>query len=260
MGVLNATPDSFSDGGRFASVEDAVTHGCRMAEAGADILDVGGESTRPGAAPVGPTEEAARVVPVVEAIAARVDVLISVDTTKAVVAREALDAGASMVNDISALTFDPEMADVVSMAGAGLCVMHMRGTPRTMQHEPHYHDVVSEVGEFLAAAVRRAESAGVATRAILVDPGIGFGKTLAHNLALVRAGATLRERVGRPVLVGPSRKSFLGALTGRPVGERLHATAAAVAACVMHGAQVVRVHDVAMTCDVVKVLDAVRER
>ena len=250
MGVLNATPDSFSDGGSFADVDEAVKAGRALAAQGADIIDVGGESTRPGAAPVPGDEEAARVLPVIEALR---DLTVSIDTRHAAVAASALDAGAEIVNDVSAGA-DPEMFAVAADHAAGLVLMHMQGDPRTMQTEPHYDDVVAEVEGYLLARATAAEQAGVAKERIWIDPGIGFGKSLEHNLALLRATPRLAAH-GYPVLVGVSRKRFLGALTGREVQNRGDATTAAVALCVYAGASVVRVHDAAAARDAVAVAE-----
>jgi dihydropteroate synthase len=242
MGVLNVTPDSFSDGGRWLDPDAAVEHGLRMVAEGADVIDVGGESTRPGAEPVTPAEELRRVLPVVRALAGRVRV--SIDTRSAEVAEAAIDAGATLVNDVSA-----SLADTAAAGGAGWVAMHMQGDPRTMQHAPAYDDVVAEVRAFL---VERAESAGATE--VWIDPGIGFGKTLAHNLSLLRH---LDELVatGYPVLVGTSRKGFLGALTDNaPAGDRLEASVATAAWAVAQGAGMVRVHDVAPTVEAVRLL------
>ncbi|WP_257457085.1 dihydropteroate synthase [Archangium lipolyticum] len=259
MGVVNVTPDSFSDGGRYFDTERAIAHGLRLAEAGADILDVGGESTRPGSPPVPAEEEVARIVPVIQGLRARTEVPISVDTTKAAVAREALKAGAVLVNDISGFLFDPELPRVTAEAGAACCVMHIQGTPETMQKDPHYEDVVDEVLAFLEDSVARAVAAGVPRERVLVDPGIGFGKTLGHNLFLLRRLGELRV-LGLPVLVGTSRKSFLGKLAGgKPANERLAATLGSVAVVAAAGdADFVRVHDVAEVRDALAVADAVR--
>jgi len=255
MGVLNVTPDSFSDGGRFLRPAEAVRQGIRLAEEGADIVDVGGESSRPGSDPVGAQEELDRVAPVVEELARTVDVRISIDSYKASVARECLGLGASLVNDITGLE-DPEMARAVAERGAGVVVMHMRGRPKTMQKDVVYDDVVAEVRVFLEERAGRARSAGIGE--VIVDPGIGFGKTPAHNFELLRR---LDEIVslGLPVLVGPSRKSFLGSLpSALPPDERLEGTLAAVALSVLKGASIVRVHDVRETKRAVEVADAVR--
>lgn len=252
MGILNVTPDSFSDGGRSFEVEAAVAHALRLIEDGADLLDVGGESTRPGATPVSADEEIRRVVPVIEALRGRIAVPISIDTMKAEVARAALAAGAEVVNDVGGATLDPAMIDVVAEAGAGLVIMHMRGTPTTMQQDPRYADVVAEVLDFLAAAVERAERAGIARHRIAVDPGIGFGKRTEHNVALLRGIPRLSE-LGCAVLIGTSRKGLLGKWTGRETGDRRVASVASALAALAAGADVVRVHDVAETVDAIKV-------
>ncbi|HMP77400.1 MAG TPA: dihydropteroate synthase [Kiritimatiellia bacterium] len=257
MGVLNVTPDSFSDGGAHADSAAAIAHGIRMAEEGARIIDVGGESSRPGAEPVAEAEELRRVVPVVKALAARTGCLLSVDTTKAAVADAALRAGAHIVNDITALGGDVRMADVVREHGAGLVLMHMRGTPRTMQQHPAYADVVREVAAFLAERMRRAMDAGIAPEQLAVDPGIGFGKTVEHNIRLLH-GLDEFCALGRPVLIGVSRKSFLGALTGRPVNERLAPSLGALAFAVSRGAHLARVHDVKESCEVARVAAILR--
>lgn len=256
MGVLNLTPDSFSDGGQLASVEAAVRHAEAMIAAGADLLDVGGESTRPGAEPVPEGVELERVLPVVERLAGRIP--LSVDTRKAGVARAALGAGAVMVNDVSALQHDPALGAVVAEARAGLCLMHMQGTPATMQADPRYEDVVAEVLQSLGAALDTALAAGVLRSRVWVDPGIGFGKTTAHNLFLLRHLRELRI-LDAPVVVGTSRKRFLGELAGgRPPGERLPGTVASnVAAAVLGGADVLRVHDVAEVREALAVADAI---
>lgn len=258
MGILNVTPDSFSDGGRFSATEDAVRHGLDILAEGADILDVGGESTRPGAAPVDAPDERARVLPVIRAIADRnPDAVLSIDTTKADVADAAIDAGARIINDVSAMTRDARIADVAARTEAGVVLMHMRGTPRTMQEAPAYENVVVEVTDYLRERAERVEAQGVGPEAIAVDPGIGFGKTVAHNLALLAGLETLRT-TGRPVVVGLSRKSFLKRLTGRDVADRLAGSLAGLAFCAMTGAQVLRVHDVQESADVVRVIAALR--
>ena len=255
MGIVNVTPDSFSDGGHHDSVEAAVGHGLRLVEEGADVLDVGGESTRPGASPVDEATELARVLPVIEALVARTTVPISIDTTKPGVMRAALDAGAGMVNDVLALRAEGAM-DVVAASKAAVVLMHMQGEPRSMQQAPAYDDVVGEVHRFLAERVFACEMAGIDKRRIAIDPGFGFGKSLAHNLALL---AQLRRftEIGVPVLAGLSRKSSLGEITGRAVGERLAASVAAHLVAVQNGALLVRVHDVAATVDALKVWAAV---
>ncbi|MGD8376901.1 MAG: dihydropteroate synthase, partial [Acidobacteriota bacterium] len=258
MGVVNVTPDSFCDGGRYLEPAAAVEHGLRLAADGADILDVGGESTRPGARPVSEKEERERVVPVVRALARRTDVPVSVDTRHAAVAAAALEAGARIVNDVTALGGDPDMGPLVARAGAGLVLMHMQGTPETMQEDPRYGDVVADVLDFLADAVRRAVEAGVDEYRIAVDPGIGFGKRLEHNLTLLRHLASFRA-LGRPVVVGASRKSFLGKVTDRPVEDRLAGSLGVAAAATMAGAAVIRAHDLPETVDALRAVDAVRD-
>jgi dihydropteroate synthase len=251
VGVLNVTPDSFSDGGEFADVEAAVEHGRRLASEGAAIVDVGGESTRPGAAPVPAELELARVLPVIEALAAD-GIAVSVDTSKAEVAEAALAAGAVLVNDVTALRGDAGMAGVVAGAGADLCLMHMLGEPRTMQDDPRYDDVVAEVESFLAERAEVAVAAGVPRERIALDPGIGFGKTLAHNLALLRALPRL-ARLG-PLMVGVSRKRFLGTLSGHEIAaDRVAASVAAALYCYRGGAHLLRVHDVRATADALAV-------
>jgi dihydropteroate synthase len=253
MGILNTTPDSFSDGGLFADAAAAVRHGLRLADEGADIIDVGGESTRPGATPVAAEEELRRVLPVVEGLsAARVDARISIDTYRAPVARAALAAGARMVNDVSAFRADPEMAEVVAQSGADCCLMHMLGEPATMQDDPRYEDVVDEVRAFLEERLEFAVARGVARERILLDPGIGFGKTVQHNLELLRRLAEL-VTIGAPIVVGTSRKGFLGQIVARAAGrreppdarERLAGTVASNVIAFERGASVFRVHDVA---------------
>jgi len=256
MGVVNVTPDSFSDGGQFLDTRTAVDHCRRLADDGADILDVGGESTRPGAADVPAGEEVRRVVPVIEAAASRLDVPISVDTGKPDVARAALEAGAAMINDVTAGS-DPAMFALAAERGVPIVLMHMKGTPRTMQQNPRYDDVVGEIAAFLAARLDAASGAGVPTERVIVDPGIGFGKTAEHNFEIIARLGELGA-LGCPVLVGPSRKSFIGRVLGLDVGERLLGTAAAVVACVLGGAHVVRVHTVAEMRQVCDIADAVR--
>lgn len=248
MGVLNVTPDSFSDGGRYFGSETAIARGLQMAAEGADILDIGGESSRPGAEPVPLEEELRRVVPVVRGLVGRVPCAISIDTTKAPVARAALEAGAHIVNDISALRGDPDMADVVREFGAGVVLMHMQGTPRTMQDNPTYSDPVREIREFLSERLAFIESGGIPRNRAVVDPGIGFGKTLAHNLAILRDLPAFAE-LGRPILLGVSRKRFLGMLTGREVGDRLLPSVVTLAYALTRGAHIFRVHDVKESCE-----------
>jgi dihydropteroate synthase len=255
MGIVNVTPDSFSDGGRFATVERAVAQAERLIAAGCELLDVGGESTRPGATPVPAAEEIARVVPVVAELARRGLGPVSVDTRKAAVARPALAAGALVVNDVSGLSFDPELAAVAAAAGAGVIVMHMRGTPDTMDSLAVYRHVAAEVAGELAQAAARAETAGVARSRIVVDPGFGFAKTPEQNFRLLDELATV-VAVGYPVLVGPSRKRFLGAATGRPVEDRDRATAVACALAWERGARLFRVHDAALANEALRVASA----
>ncbi len=259
MGIVNVTADSFYDGGWYIDSNLAVAHACRLVEQGADLLDIGAESTRPGASLVTEEEELARVVPVVTALAHQVSVPISVDTTKSAVARAALDAGASIVNDVSALRWDCEMASVVAQAGAAVILMHMQGTPQTMQVAPQYQDVVTEVADFLDERMHVAVEAGISRTNIVLDPGIGFGKLLEHNLELLDRLSTFRK-LGRPLLVGPSRKSFIGELIGRPPEHREWGTAAAVAVAVDRGAGILRVHDVAAMADIVTVAAAIRSK
>jgi dihydropteroate synthase len=251
VGVLNVTPDSFSDGGRYLGVEAALLQGRRLAAEGAAIVDVGGESTRPGSDPVSAEAELERVLPVVEGLAAD-GIAVSIDTSKAVVAEAALAAGAVLVNDVTALRGDRAMAEVVAGAGADLCLMHMLGEPRSMQDDPRYDDVVAEVEEFLAERAEAAVAAGIARERIALDPGIGFGKTLAHNVALLRALPRL-ARLG-PLLLGVSRKRFLGTLSGRDIAEdRVAASVAAALYCYRGGAHLLRVHDVRATADALAV-------
>jgi len=258
MGILNITPDSFSDGGRYFSGTAALARARQLAAAGADILDIGAESTRPGSLPVGAAEEKARLLPVLKALRQELDLPLSVDTYKAEVATAALAAGADIINDISALTFDAAMAGVAARSGAGLILMHMQGTPHDMQADPHYEDVMAEIAAFLAQQVAAAAAAGVAPDQIVIDPGIGFGKRLEDNLTILRELGRLEE-LGLPLLVGPSRKSFIGRILDAPATERLEGTAAAVTAAILQGAQIVRVHDVAEMVRVARVADAIRD-
>lgn len=256
MGVVNCTPDSFSDGGRYLGVEAAVAHAERMLADGADIIDVGGESSRPGAAPVPEEEECRRVLPVIRSLVERHGCIVSIDTVKPAVMRAACAAGAEMINDISALRAAGAL-QVAAESGAGVCLMHMRGEPRTMQRAPRYDDVVREVAGFLAARVSACEAVGVPLVRLCVDPGFGFGKRIEHNLALLAGLESLRA-LGAPVLVGISRKSMLGDLTERAVSDRLAGGLAAVTAAILHGASIVRTHDVAATMDASRVAWAVK--
>ncbi len=257
MGVLNVTPDSFSDGGKFAAAEAAVEHGLRLAAEGADLLDVGGESTRPGSQGVPAGEEMRRVLPVVRELARRAGVPVSIDTSKAEVARAALDAGAEVVNDVSGLQRDPALGRVVAESGAALCLMHMRGTPQDMQQRAVYGDLLGEVQAELLAALGRACAAGVPEQRVALDPGLGFAKTAEHNLLLLRRLRELTQH-GRPLVVGASRKSFLGKLSGKPAPERVVGSVAAAAVAALHGASILRAHDVAATREALSVVDAVR--
>ncbi len=257
MGILNVTPDSFSDGGRFLAREAALDQARAMAAAGAAIIDVGGESTRPGAEPVSEAEELERVIPVIEALRREIELPISVDTSKPAVMREAVRAGAGLINDVNALRA-PGALEAAAEAGVPVCLMHMQGEPRTMQRDPRYQDVVAEVRDFLADRIAACEAAGIPAKRLLVDPGFGFGKTLEHNLTLLRRLHELTS-LGRPLLVGLSRKSMLGALTGRPVEARQAASLAAAVLAAERGAAIIRVHDVAETVDALAVTRAVME-
>jgi dihydropteroate synthase len=257
MGILNVTPDSFSDGGFFFDRAKAIDQALQMVDEGADIIDIGGESTRPGAEAVTLEEELRRTIPVIEALAGAVRVPLSIDTYKSGVAGRALDAGASMVNDISGLRFDPAMAGVVARHGVPVIVMHIQGTPGDMQRNPVYEALIPEIADYLRGCIAIGVNAGVAEDRIVIDPGIGFGKTFDHNLQILKNLADFRV-LGRPVAVGVSRKAFLGKiLGGAPALERLEGTAAAVAASVLNGANIVRVHDVKEMSKVVKVVDAI---
>ncbi|HAL55522.1 MAG TPA: dihydropteroate synthase [Bacteroidetes bacterium] len=255
MGVLNVTPDSFSDGGSFNDVDRAMRRALQMIDEGADFIDVGGESTRPGSDPVPLEEEIRRVVPVIRQLSGMTAIPISIDTYKSKVAEAALAAGAVVVNDISGLTFDDEMKHVAARYHASVVIMHIKGTPKTMQENPEYVDVVAEVAAHLLQNAGKARDAGIGQ--VLVDPGIGFGKTLEHNLELMRRLKELKQ-LGYPLLAGPSRKSFIGKLLDLPVDQRLEGTAAAVTACILNGANVVRVHDVKEMKRVAVVADALK--
>ncbi len=256
MGILNVTPDSFSDGGRFASFNDALAHGLAMVEEGAGIIDVGGESTRPGAPAVTEEEEIRRVVPLVESLAARTSVPISVDTSKAGVIRAALQAGATFINDVRALR-EAGALEAAARSDAAVCLMHMQGEPRTMQVEPRYTDVVGEVGQFLRERIEACISAGISNDRLVVDPGIGFGKRIEHNMELLAALPELLK-LRRPVLIGVSRKSMFATLLGKPVSERMAGGLAVAVASVLAGASIVRTHDVAATVDALKIAAALK--
>ncbi|MGA2583512.1 MAG: dihydropteroate synthase [Tepidisphaeraceae bacterium] len=257
MGILNLTPDSFSDGGKFSTIESAVEHALTMAEAGADWLDVGGESTRPGSEPVPPDEQIRRTIPVIRHIRAVSDILISIDTTRGSVAEAALDAGANVVNDISAGRDDPEMFPMLARRKVAVVLSHMQGTPRNMQENPVYEDVTAEVSRFLLQRRDAAVDAGIESRRILLDPGLGFGKNLSHNLKLM-TDTNILAKLGHPLVVGPSRKSFIGRITGESRPEqRIFGSIAACAVCAWEGAAVLRVHDVLPMVQTIRMVQAI---
>ena len=256
MGVLNVTPDSFSDGGTYVTIEQAVNHARQMQAQGADIIDIGAESSRPGAQPIAESEELRRLIPVVEAVREAVSLPISVDTTKAVVARMAIQAGAVIVNDISALQGDPLMAGLVAETGVAVVLMHMQGTPQTMQQSPQYDDVVDDICRFFEERIRYATKMGIREDAIWLDPGFGFGKTSTHNLEILRRLAEFKK-FGRPILIGTSNKFTIGAVLNLPVEERMEGTAATVAVAIANGADAVRVHDVKRMVRVARMADAI---
>jgi len=257
MGVVNVTPDSFYDKGRFFDSKAAVRHALDMAHQGADIIDVGGESTRPGASDVSIDEELRRVIPVIEAVSKKTDVFISVDTRKALVAEEALKAGAGIINDVSALKFDPGMAAVAAKSGANVILMHMKGAPKDMQNDPVYGDVVKEIKASLSESIERAKTAGVKEDNIIIDPGIGFGKTVEHNLEILCRLDEFKE-IGRPICIGTSRKSFIGKILGpEDPGDRLIGTIATCVVSIMKGANILRVHDVKETCRAARMADSI---
>lgn len=261
MGILNVTPDSFSDGGVHFDTAGAVDHALRMADEGADIVDIGGESTRPGSDPVPVDEEISRTLPIIEALAGRLSVPISIDTCKSSVASRAIGAGASIVNDISGLRFDPAMAAVVARNRVPVVVMHMQGTPKNMQENPTYHDLIPDIISGLRESIRMAANAGISEEMVIIDPGIGFGKTFDHNLEIINRLDRF-STLGRPILIGPSRKAFIGKILGdAQPSDRLEGTAAAVAVSILRGANIVRVHDVKEMVRVARVADAIkRER
>lgn len=258
MGVLNVTPDSFSDGGLFFQRDQAIARGEALAAAGADLLDVGGESTRPFSQPISVKEEKGRILPVIRRLVKKISIPISVDTCKAEVAEAAMDVGAAMVNDISALRFDPRMGPTIAQHAVPVILMHMQGTPRDMQVHPHYNHLLQEIRDFLAERIRAAEDMGISFDHILIDPGIGFGKTFDHNLTLIKRLDFFRN-LDRPLVLGPSRKAFIGKITGRDPLDRDWGTAAALAVGAWQGAHMVRVHNVQAAKDVLAVTDAVRE-
>ncbi len=256
MGILNVTPDSFSDGGHFLNVDSAVEHAKMMAAEGADIIDIGGESSRPGSEPVPLEVEVERVMPVIKALSKKINLPISIDTYKAKVAREALKAGACIINDISGLRFDPLMARVAAEADCHVIIMHMKGTPRDMQKRPVYKNVVKEITAFFKERISFAVKNGIKRNKIIIDPGIGFGKTVRHNLEIIKRLSEFKN-LGVPILIGPSRKSFIGKILNATVDKRLEGTVAAVAISIANGANIVRVHDVKTMADVAKVADAI---
>lgn len=257
MGILNITPDSFSDGGRFLNYSEALDHAKQMVDEGADIIDVGGESTRPGAQPASLEEEHGRVIPFIEKLALQVEVPISIDTTKAEVAKDALEAGAAIINDISALRFDPQMASLASEQGVPVVLMHMRGTSDTMQHHLVYDSLISEIYSFLKERIEYAESVGIDSQKIIIDPGIGFGKSVPDgNLSIIKNLSSFKD-LGKPILVGTSRKAFIGNVLNLGVEEREEGTAATISLAISNGAHIVRVHDVGKMKRVVKMVDAV---
>jgi len=257
MGVLNVTPDSFSDGGLYFDKEKAIAHGLRMVEEGADLIDIGGESTRPGSKPLGLEEELGRVIPVIESLAKAVDVPISIDTYKSTLAQKAIEAGAQMINDISGLHFDPDLAKVAARKDIPLILMHIRGTPETMQKDVHYESLFSEILQSLKESILRAESAGVDPEQIIIDPGIGFGKNLEDNLLLIKNLQEFRI-LGKPILLGTSRKSFIGKILNADVTERLEGTLSSIAIGVLNGAHIIRCHDVLQAKRAIAVADAIR--
>ncbi|UCE74847.1 MAG: dihydropteroate synthase [Methanomassiliicoccales archaeon] len=256
MGIINVTPDSFSDGGRFFDSKVAISHAKRLAKEGADIIDIGGESTRPGSEPVTSEEEQMRVIPVIEGIADEVEVPISIDTCKSEVAKAALDAGACMINDISATRFDPKIVDVAAQNNVPIILMHMKGTPKDMQRDPTYGSLIDDIKEFLRERIDFVQSKGVKRASIIVDPGIGFGKTTEHNYEIIRRLGDFKE-LELPILIGTSRKSFIGNTLGLDVNERLEGTLATITMCIMNGADIIRVHDVKEVQRAARMTDAI---
>jgi dihydropteroate synthase len=257
MGVLNITPDSFSDGGLYLDKEKAIAHGIKMVEEGADILDIGGESTRPGSKPLPLEEELRRVIPVIEVLAKELNVPISIDTYKSTVAQMAIDAGAQIINDISGLHFDPDLGKVAAEKDVPLILMHIRGTPETMQKDVHYHSLFSEILQYLKESIQRAESAGVDPQQIIIDPGIGFGKTVEDNLLIIKNLSEFRI-LGKPILLGTSQKNFIGKILNAEASERLEGTLSTIAIGVLNGAHIIRCHDILQAKKVIAVADAIR--
>lgn len=259
MGILNVTPDSFSNGGRYFEKAAAIERALKMVEEGADMIDIGGESTRPGSEPIAIEKELRRTIPVIEALAGKITIPLSIDTYKSEVARKALDAGASMVNDISGLRFDPEMPKIISEYKVPVVIMHIKGRPKDMQQNPAYEALIPEIMDYFRRSMIIAEQSGISEDKIIIDPGIGFGKTSDHNLEIINNLSEF-SLLEKPILVGPSRKAFIGKILGDvPVTERLEGTAAAVAVCIMNGANIVRVHDVKEMVKVVKVVDVIKK-
>jgi dihydropteroate synthase len=257
MGVLNVTPDSFSDGGLYFDKEKALARGLRIVEEGADFIDIGGESTRPGSKPIGLEEELRRVIPVIESLAKEIDVPISIDTYKSAVAKRAIEAGAEMINDISGLHFDPDLGQVAAKEDVPLILMHIRGAPETMQKDVHYDSLFSEILQYLKDSVQRAESTGLDPRQIIIDPGVGFGKTLKDNLLLIKNLSEFRI-LGKPILLGTSRKSFIGKILNARANERLEGTLSSIAICALNGAHIIRCHDLLQAKKAIAVADAIR--
>lgn len=257
MGIVNVTPDSFYDGGNYSTTDAAVTQGKKLVEEGADILDIGGESTRPGSVPVSIQKELDRVIPVIEKLSTLVDIPLSIDTTKAIVAETALRTGADIINDISGLQFDPYMKEVVVKFKCPVIMMHIRGIPQTMQSQPSYDDVIREIHQYFENRIEDAICAGISHEQLLIDPGIGFGKRLQDNYMILKHLSAFTD-LGYPIVIGPSRKSFIGTVLNLPVEERLEGTAAAVAAAILSGARIVRVHDVKAMVRVARICDAIK--
>ncbi|MBN1351242.1 dihydropteroate synthase [candidate division KSB1 bacterium] len=259
MGILNTTPDSFYDGGLYQNHHLAFEHALKMVENGADIIDIGGESSRPGSDPVAAEDELKRVIPVIKLIRKETDAAISIDTTKSAVAKAALDAGANIINDISALSYDPQMADVAQKSGAPVILMHIKGTPKSMQDHPFYSDVISEICSYLQSRIEYAVESGIKKSKIIIDPGIGFGKRVEDNFEIINS-LTRFKNIGCPVLVGPSRKSFIGAVLNVPPRDRKAGTTAAVAVSIVNGADIIRVHDVYEMAQVAKMVDLLTKK